>query len=613
MHWILCTIVMMACGVKQNQKRIKTKENSAEQLSQYVPQEKLSSKPGNLLELDLYQWSTPETQQGGTLYIPLNTPKSLNFLIESSSSTATIQSYTSIGLVERHRDDLNKYAPALATYYGRSEDFLTYTYHLRNDVLWHVPTVNNTTGQYDWLLGGTSCREGHFIEGRCRVTAHDVVFMLDMSMNPQVFDAAPIRSYLQDLESYSAPDDFTLVLTFKQKKYKNEMASKWIFPLPEFLYAYDQDGKRFDDEIIGTQYTNHWFNPNGLGNGPYSIDDFQKDKSIILKRDPLFPLGNNNFDQIVLKLDSYDYKRIQMLQNNELHIITLSKEQYQKHYLEAEETSPFKNGDILNDSFWSWGYNYIGWNSETPFFSDKKVRQAMSHAFNADKFLEEIYLGLGQRTSGPINPETPHYDNDLPLIPFDLDKAATLLDEAGWVDTDGNGIRDKFINGTQIDFDFGFSIFANSPKSKTMGEIFKNDLLKIGVKMTLEPIDWGILQQKIQAKSFHAITLGWGTNPDIDFYQLWHSSQTDIPNGSNYVGFRNAEADKIIEAMDLEFDTQKRIELSKQFHRIVYDEQPYTFMFQSKKPYFYVKDLKNVSIGKVRPYFNPRGWYLSGN
>ena len=613
MNWLLFTLVMMACGVKQNQKIKKTKEHSAEQLSQYVSQEKLSSKPGNLLELDLYQWSNLETQQGGTLYIPLNTPRSLNFLIESSSSAATIKSYTSIGLVERHRDDLNKYAPALATYYGRSEDFLTYTYHLRNDVLWHVPTVNSTTGQYDWLLGGASCREGHFIEGRCRVTAHDVVFMLDMIMNPQVFDAAVIRSYFQDLESYSAPDDFTLVLTFKQKKYKNEMSSKWIFPLPEFLYAYDQDGERFDDEIIGTQYTNHWFNPNGLGNGPYSIDDFQKGESITLKRDSLFPLGNNNFNQIVLKLDSYDYKRIQMLQNNELHISTLSQEQYQKHYLEAEDTSPFRNGDILNDSFWSWGYSYIGWNSETPFFSDKKVRQAMSHAFNADQFLEDIYLGLGQRTSGPISPELPHYDNDLPLIPFDLDKAAKLLDEAGWVDTDGNGIRDKFINGTKIDFDFEFSIVSNSPKSKTMGEIFKNDLLKIGVKMTLDPVDWAILTQKIQAKSFQAITLGWGTSPDVDFYQLWHSSQADVPNGSNYVGFRNAEADKIIEAMDLEFDTKKRIELSKQFHRIVYDEQPYTFMFQSKQPYFYVKELKNVSTVKVRPYFDPRGWYLSGN
>ncbi|MEC7983865.1 MAG: hypothetical protein VX278_01795, partial [Myxococcota bacterium] len=100
------------------------------------------------------------------------------------------------------------------------------------------------------------------------------------------------------------------------------------------------------------------------------------------------------------------------------------------------------------------------------------------------------------------------------------------------------------------------------------------------------------------------------TSPDVDFYQLWHSSQADVPKGSNYVGFRNAEADKIIEAMEMEFDVEERINLSKRFHEIVYDEQPYTFMFQRKSPYFYVKDLKNVSTLKVRPYFDPTPWYL---
>ena len=117
-------------------------------------------------------------------------------------------------------NSIKKYGPELATFYGRSDDYKTYTFHLRDDVLWHEPAVDNASGQYDWLLNGESCREGHFINGRCRVTAHDVVFMIDMMMNNQVAGAAPIRSYFQDLESYSAPDDFTLVLKFKQKKYK---------------------------------------------------------------------------------------------------------------------------------------------------------------------------------------------------------------------------------------------------------------------------------------------------------------------------------------------------------------------------------------------------------
>ena len=75
--------------------------------------------------------------------------------------------------------------------------------------------------------------------------------------------------------------------------------------------------------------------------------------------------------------------------------------------------------------------------------------------------------------------------------------------------------------------------------------------------MTLRPLEWANMQKKLHSKDFQAITLGWGTSPDIDFYQLWHSTQADIPKGSNYVGFRNAEADKIIEAMELEFDLAK--------------------------------------------------------
>ena len=67
--------------------------------------------------------------------------------------------------------------------------------------------------------------------------------------------------------------------------------------MPEFLYAYDQDGERFDEEILGTRYQEHWYNPRGLGNGPYRFVKFQKGERIILEKDPLYPLGNNNFDK----------------------------------------------------------------------------------------------------------------------------------------------------------------------------------------------------------------------------------------------------------------------------------------------------------------------------
>ena len=121
--------------------------------------------------------------------------------------------------------------------------------------------------------------------------------------------------------------------------------------------------------------------------------------------------------------------------------------------------------------------------------------------------------------------------------------------------------------------------------------------------MSLRPLEWANMQKKLHSKDFQAITLGWGTSPDVDFYQLWHSTQADIPKGSNYVGFRNPEADKIIEDMELEFDIDKRIQPQGNIKLIRWTTVH--FMFQ-KEPHNYAKDLQNVSTLKVRPYFDPK-------
>ena len=85
---------------------------------------------------------------------------------------------------------------------ARTEDYLTYTFKLRQDIYWHKPTLDLNREDLAWLKSGTTCRDDHFQNGRCRVTAHDIVFTLDMMMNDQVAGAAPMRSYYKNLESY---------------------------------------------------------------------------------------------------------------------------------------------------------------------------------------------------------------------------------------------------------------------------------------------------------------------------------------------------------------------------------------------------------------------------
>ncbi|MEC7750245.1 MAG: ABC transporter substrate-binding protein [Myxococcota bacterium] len=605
--------------------------------------------PGGLLVKDPEPWLPEGHTNGGTLKLLLSTdPKGFNYLIENSVDVSNIAAYNLVPLVARHKKEVTKYGPALAISMERSEDFLTYNYRIRPDVFWHQPALEQEEAR-DWLKTGASCRavgqrtaeilkanqpeladvelpaDRHWIQGRCRVTAHDIIFWIEMMMNTQVGGAASIRSYFQDLDmsQVKATGDFSFQVKFKSKKYKNDLVSKWFSTLPEFLYAFDEDGARFEDAVIGTRYSEHWYNPRGLGNGPYRFVKFSPGEALELEKDPWFPLGGNSFDKVLLKVVKETMQHPLMLiqsatakseaENQGTHITALSPQNFRQVMKKSDKNKLYHDGTIAHDFYDTYGYSYIGWNGDKPLFADKRVRRAMSHAVKADEILKNIRFDLGRRTTGPITPGLPHYDETLKPIPYDLEQAKGLLKEAGWRDTNDNGILDKMINGRRTEFEFTFNIVSR-PVHQDTGEVVKESLKKIGIKCNLKPLEWANFQKELHTKKFDAVMLGWGTSPDVDFDQIWHSRQADVPKSSNLVSFRNAEADKIIEAMEFEFDMAKRYELSKQFHRIIYEEQPYTFLFQSKAAYFWTPQLQNATtVGKVRPYLNLRSWYLKQN
>ena len=100
--------------------------------------------------------------------------------------------------------------------------------------------------------------------------------------------------------------------------------------------------------------------------------------------------------------------------------------------------------------------------------------------------------------------------------------------------------------------------------------------------MTIDTAEWSLFLKRKDEKNFDAYIAAWTVGWDADLYQIWHSSQADIPKGSNSIGFRNKEADKLIEALRVSMDTDERTKLLQAFHRLVADEQPYSF-FQSPK------------------------------
>jgi len=559
------------------------------------------SDPDNAITRDPSPWLPPNAKAGGTLLLQLSSdPKGLNYVAENGADVSKIQTFNHLGMINRHRKDPTRFGPELAYHLKIEDDYKTFTYKLRRDIYWHEPAVDFSSGQFDWLKGDH------------KVTAHDVKFQLDMIMNTDVTGAAASRSYLNEVESYEALDDYTFRIKFKKKLYTNlSTIVPGIGPTPEFLYAFDEDGKRYSEDIIGARFQDHWYNPNAIGCGPYRFVSYEPGIAITLERDPRHPMGGNAFDKVIYQVLKDQTSWPRKLRTGELSLSVLQPAQYRAEVVEGKEDSPFKDGSLKGGEYWAFGFYYIGWNADRPWFGDKRVRWAMSHAFNAQGILDDVFMGLGTRSTGPIASFLPYYNSELTPIPFDLEKAAKLLDEAGWVDTNNNGLRDKTFDGNLVEFDFTLIVYGGGDEYLTMGNIFKEDLAQIGIKMNVQPLDWAVHLKRKDERDYDAMTLAWATGTEVDFHQIWHSSQADVPKGSNYVGFRNAEADKIIDDMRAEFDFDERVRLSKSFHKLIYDEQPYTFFYTKKRVLYWQDELKNVWFALTRPQENHRPWYLS--
>jgi peptide/nickel transport system substrate-binding protein len=570
----------------------------------------------NFLEEEALPWPVPGASYEGTLTRGWSSgdPKGFNPIIENASEiSANIQHYVSAPLARRMAwSDPEKWAGQLAWRVEITDDYKEFTIYLRKGVKWHTPSgVDLSDPRFTWL------------DGAHEVTAHDVVFSLDIVMNPQVENGF-MKSYYNDLESWEALDDHTVRIRWKRTLYGNLDTTLTMEPLPEFLWAYDQQGNRLPDETFGLRFNQHWYNNKGVvGNSAYRFAEYRSGSQIRLVRNedwwgPRPAIRNLDY---TIYMDSS--KTLLLLKAHELGFASLRAGQYREEVLrwrdvpEAEwpGDNPFLNGDITCTEKTRPVYYYVGWNGNKPMLSDKRVRRALTMALDRQGIIDNVYVGLGTVATGPFLPSNPGNNPSVEALPFDVAASRALLAEAGWTDTNSDGLLDKDLtpgdaDDTRTPLTFKFLISSGSPEAASMANIYKEDLLKVGIKMDIEKVDWSMMQKQIEEKAFDAYIAGWALSWTTDPHQLWHSSQADIPRGSNRVGFRNAEADQIIETLRETFDSKERTRLLRRFHAIVHDEQPYTFFRVLKSPICWWNDLENVIFAKTRPMGSAFPWSL---
>lgn len=508
--------------------------------------------------------------------------------------------YVTSNFAVRYGDDYSKWAPAIADYANWSADKKTVTVHLRDDIRWQRPAIDPKDEAHRWLLE-------IYDREKPRLTAHDVVFTHALIMDPGLGVGGLRGAY--EGSACRALDDHTFQLTFEDPNpYTLGLCLAWQSILPRFIYSRDESGKEIPKEELGARVRDHWFNLQMCGYGPYEFTRYEPDEVIVVRRMDDFPVRHPAVAEIRWHIIRDAEQVVNRMKASELDFITLGPQQYQREVVDAKANSDFKNGRFRTLPYTKSEYFYFGWNERKPLFADKRVRRALAHAVNRKAFVDRAYFGFGDLVDNHMCREHPFHDPANTPIEFDLEEASRLLDEAGFLDSDDDGRRDKMIDGKKVDFTFELVTFAGSPESDTLGAIFKEDLKKIGVDLKVSPLAWSpdYRERVFNKRDFDAYFGIWSTAYDVDFRYQFHSS--GITDGSNYVGYVNPEMDRLSEEFMRVFDEGKRKDIAHRIQALIREDQPYCFLMRRERFVAYAGWLDNVVFSPFRPQLLSFNW-----
>jgi len=249
-------------------------------------------------------------------------------------------------------------------------------------------------------------------------------------------------------------------------------------------------------------------------------------------------------------------------------------------------------------------YVYFNQNSaEAPFLADVRVRQALNLALDQPKMIDSVLNGQGIPADGPFMPGAWAYTPGESAA-ADPGRAAELLSEAGWTDTNRDGVRDR--EGVDLAFEL---LGDNEALLQELAEQWR----QIGVRAEPKLVGLASLAgDYLSPRTFQAAVTHWQLSGDPDPYPLWHSTQID--NGQNYTGWSNEQADLLLEQGRSVNDQGRRMQLYSEFQRIFREELPALPLYYDVYTYGVSDQVKDVEIGRLNwPWERFRGagqWYI---
>jgi peptide/nickel transport system substrate-binding protein len=463
------------------------------------------------------------------------------------------------------------------------------------------------------------------------ITAHDIEFSFKVIMSSQV----PIRAQrtgTDEIKYVKAYDDQTLVY-FHNNPLATNVWNVNFSIIPKHIY---EKSISEDPTLIDSDY-HVQLEETPVTGGGFEVVNRDQVEVVLRRRESAYMFEGKQ----VRDKPFFETVRLRIIPEASVRLLSLEAGDIDEMNLEPQQWSDQTNGDDFYQRCTKargleWTSFSFQWNSNTPYFNDPRVRQAMTYAFDHAEMLHVHRKGLDQSCTGTYHPTSRWYpgnDNSIGIkidpVKQDLEKAGKLLDEAGWIDSDGDGYRDKEIAGKRRKFEFTI-IVRNAKERIDLCELLAQNLRLVGVACNVKPLESATLQDKMFNKQFVAAFGGWGTGADPDTSDnIWGSDQQ-----RNFVSYSNPLVDEFFEEgrkleknrrlwkelkvwkdpeareylgidKELAESQPSREDCYAAIHAILWRDQPYTWLFYRNAYHGFNKRLRGYN-------FSPRGIFGYG-
>ncbi len=467
--------------------------------------------------------------------------------------------------------------PDLVESYNISEDGLSYEIKIKENVKWH----NNE-----------------------QLTVDDIIYTIKTIQDPEY--KSPLKNNWQGVEMEKIND---FAMNFKLNNiYSPFLHNLTVGIMPKHLWA----------GISAQNFALAQYNIQPVGSGPYRFEKINKNddgeiESIELIRNENFYLQFEGspkgpfIENVILKffnsqtelIDAYKRRQIDGLSFvsgiNQLNIV-----------------NNLNIYEINLPAYYAVFFNQ----TKSKSLADKTVRLALSYATDKKEIISKILSDKGIRVDSPMMPGWFGYTSETNIYEFALEHAQNILEENEWKDSDNDGIREKTIDDQEVKLEISL-ITTDWPELKQTAELLKEQWAKAGVKINLEILDAGTVQQDyIKTREYEALLFGEVLNADPDPFAFWHSSQRKDP-GLNLSVYTNDKIDKLLEEARQSVDYESRKEKYTEFQKLLIEDAPAVFLYSPTYIYPVNKKVKGIFIEKFSQpsyrFSQIENWFIKTN